>query len=117
MNRYQKSYQEWPEPWIKFETTEDLLKLDTVKTFFDRPDARPFLSASHLMVTYDNGFEWWVLGRIENPAEVNLPKWPGGKYRARLEDGTETVLGREVVMSCGDELTLYDGSKATWLRR
>ena len=68
-----------------------------------------------LMAEFDDGFHWWVLGYIEKPELVDLPKWSGWKYRAIL-DGQEVVLTNEVISSCGDVLTLRDGRKAKNIR-
>jgi hypothetical protein len=68
------------------------------------------------MAIRKDGLEWWVLGYTKEP--VDLPKWEGWKFEARLADGTERIVsGSEVRSSCGDVLTLADGSVATNLRK
>ena len=27
------------------------------------------------MAEYEDGYEWWVIGHLDNTEEVNLPKW------------------------------------------
>lgn len=53
-------------------------------------------------------------------ARFDLPQWDGGKYRAELPDGRVVELsggaGGDVVSSCGEVLTLRDGSKARYIR-
>lgn len=100
----------------QFETTEDLLSLDAVKKY-DKTGAEFVLSGGHLMVLYQKGFEWWVVGRINDSSTVNLPEWRGPKITVRFENGQETVVqDGEVISICGDEITLRDGSKTTRVR-
>jgi hypothetical protein len=102
---------------VPFETTEDLLALEVVRRYGKRKDFSHFaMSDNCLMEISDGGYHWWVVGYIEKPDEVNLPKWSGGKYRAKLPNGEITTLSDEVISSCRDMLTLTDGSKAYWLR-
>ena len=94
---------------VPFETTEQLLALEIVQRY-KRPDFSHFAMADNaLMEISDGGRYWWVVGYIKHPERINLPKWDGGKYRAEPQSG-------EVVMSCGDTLTLRDGTTARWLR-
>ena len=103
--------------WIEFETTQDLLKLEIVQRYGKRKDFSHFaLSNSCLMEISDEGFHWWVVGYIADPSMVNLPQWEGRKHRAEMPDGSRVILTNEVVSSCGDVLTLRDGTKAKNLR-
>ena len=68
------------------------------------------------MVIHDDGFHWWVVGYIENPADIDLPKWDGWKHKAKMPDGSIKTLTDEVISSCGDILTLRDGTKAKNIR-
>lgn len=43
-------------------------------------------------------------------------KWDGGKYKAEMPDGTIKTLTDEVYSSCGDKLTLRDGTEAKRIR-
>lgn len=104
---------------IPFETTDELLKIDAIKRCASGPHFSHFaMSGNALMEITDDGFCWWVLGCIDFPEQVDLPKWTGGKYRAENEKGeiVELISG-EVVSSCGDVLTLQDGSKLKWLSK
>jgi len=101
---------------VEFSTDEELINIPFVKNFSNDKFSHYAVSDNHLMAIYDDGFEWWVIGTIQCPASVKLPKWNGGKYCALLE-GKEVVLSKEVVSSCGDVLTLRDGRKAKNLRR
>lgn len=101
----------------QFETMEDLLHHDyvrrhTVYRHFFRFSIIP--RDNTLMAEFTDGFEWWVVGRIDDPSDLHLPEWRA-KYYALL-DGEEVILVDEVVSSCGDELTLRDGRKARNLR-
>jgi len=67
---------------VSFETTEELLNIDFVKNFSNRDNFYRFslsidnyFNQHSLMAEYDEGREWWVVGFIDNPLEVNLPKW------------------------------------------
>lgn len=100
----------------QFSTTEELLSLEVVQRY-KREGFSHFAMRGHLLMAIsDEGFHWWVVGSIADPATVDLPVWGGARYRARLPDGTITVLGKEVVSSCDDVLTLRDGTKAMDLR-
>jgi hypothetical protein len=102
---------------VTFSTTQELLALPVVQRYGKGADFSHFaMSDNALMEIADDGFYWWVVGHVADPTSIDLPKWNGGKYRAQLADGTKTVLSSEVTSSCGDELRLRDGSKATWLR-
>ena len=106
-----------PPPVAEFSTTDELLALEIVHRYGKGPGFSHFaMSDNHLMEISDEGFEWWVVGSVSDPSAVDLPKWGGGKFRAELPDGSRVVLGSEVVSSCGDVLTLRDGTKARNLR-
>jgi hypothetical protein len=99
-----------------FETTEDLLSLDSVKRF-NEMGAEFVMSDEHLMVITKEGFEWWVVGRVGKPEEVDLPKWGGPKILVRFDDGMEGVVTTEIYSICGDRITLRDGSVVTKVNR
>ena len=101
---------------VEFSTDDDLINIPFVKNFARDNFSHYAMSGDCLMAIYDYGFDWWVIGTIQYPASVKLPKWNGGKYRALL-DGKEVVLSNEIVSSCGDVLTLRDGRKAKNIRR
>lgn len=100
----------------QFETLEDLLRHDFIRrntayrSFFRFSIAED----NTLMAEYRDGFEWWVVGHIDDPSGLHLPAWRT-KYHALL-DGKEVILVDEVACSCGDELTLRDGRKALCLK-
>lgn len=67
---------------IEFETTEDLLALEQVQVFAETKTFFQFCMSNHtLMVLYDEGYYWWVVGYIKDPSIINLPQWEGVKYR------------------------------------
>jgi hypothetical protein len=99
-----------------FETTEELLALEDIKRHAS-PEAKFVLSGKHLMLVLKDGFEWWVLGQIEYPEQVDLPKWEGPKIHVRLDDGTETVVSGEIKSICGDRILLWDGSVAARMEK
>lgn len=99
-----------------FETSEELFNHDYIKWHTKQPLFTRFsLADDHtLMAEYKDGFEWWVVGYINYPSSLNLPKWRT-KYHASLE-GKEVILIGEVQVSCGDALVLKDGRTARDLR-
>ena len=100
-------------PSGEFETTEELLALEVVRRYGRSDDFSHFAISDHcLMEISDNGFKYWVVGYIKTPGLVDLPKWGGWKFRAELSSGEKVILSKEVVSSCGDILTLKDGTKA-----
>jgi hypothetical protein len=101
-----------------FETTEELLNLPTVKRATEDPGfSHLAIENNMLMEIGDDGYFWWVLGYIEDPSSVNLPRWDGSKYKAQMSDGTIVKLSRQDVYSCcGNIITLKDGRTATYLR-
>jgi hypothetical protein len=106
-----------PPPATEFANTEELLALEVVQRYGKSKDFSHFaMSDRHLIEVRDDGFHWWVVGSVSDPAIVDLPQWEGWKFRAELADGTRAIIGNEVVSSCGDVLTLRDGTKARNLR-
>lgn len=103
---------------IPFETTEDLLNLEVVKRYKQRPDFSHFAVSDNLLMEISaGGLYWWVVGYLGDPAAVDLPQWDGGKYQAKLPDGrTVELTSKDVVSSCGDVLKLRDGTTAKSLR-
>ena len=108
-----------PPQKVPFETTEDLLNLEVVKRYRQRPDFSHFAISDNCLMEISAGdLHWWVVGRIGDPGVVDLPQWDGGKYKAQLKDGTVVDLTwKDVRSSCGDVLTLRDGTTAKNLRR
>ena len=62
-----------------FYTTEELTNLDWVKRYTEHLKDYTFckfsLSENHLMAEYNNGDKWIVVGTIDHPEFVYLPKW------------------------------------------
>lgn len=100
-------------PEFLFQTTEELLALPVVQRWSQRANFSHFAKqVDCLMAIYHGGYEWWVVGSVSDPAALGLPRWDGGKYRARLPDGTLVHLtAKDVISSCAGFLTLRDGSK------
>ena len=99
---------------IPFETLGELLNLEVLKWYGQQADFSHFaISDNCLMEISAGGLRWWVVGYLGDPAAVDLPQWDGGKYKAEMKDGTVVDLsGAEVKSSCGDVLTLRDGTTA-----
>jgi len=61
---------------VKFNTAEELLEIEFVKNFSRNDNFyRYSLGSGALMAEYEDGYEWWVIGHIDNAEEVNLPMW------------------------------------------
>ena len=102
-----------PPPIYEFKTTEELLALKVVQQYKDKDFSYFALSGNCLMVVSKKGFHWWAVGYIKDPEAVDLPKWSGGQYRAKLPNGKKVILqNKEVISICGDVLTLRDKTKA-----
>jgi len=98
---------------VEFSSMEELFAIPDVIRCKSHKTFHGFaMSDEHLLALYDDGFNWSVVGSIKYPSVVYLPKWDGGKYRAELPDGTQTVLSKEVQSTCGDVLELLDGTRA-----
>jgi hypothetical protein len=58
-----------------FETDEELLSIPWVKSFSEHNKFFKFGMSDELLVaTYKEGKEWWVVGSIEHPELVKLPR-------------------------------------------
>lgn len=70
-------------PEWEFETLEDLLALDWVKQWMNDGCWTLYKSDNNLMVQNDGAEElqWWVIGILEDPDSVNLPKWKSPKEK------------------------------------
>ena len=99
-----------------FDTVEELVNHTYIQEWLNG-NPRPILVKSKdvLMVVYNEGFNWWGIGWITNPDDLELPEWGGGKYIAQYSNGTIEVLNKTsknpVISSCGGVLTLKDGTE------
>lgn len=102
---------------IPFDTTEELLKIQSVKQWENHLNFSHFaISNNCLMAVLKDGFEWWVIGYVGNPELVDLPKWDGGKYKVQFDDGTIEVLSsKDISYSCLRVVRLNDGRRGTIL--
>lgn len=100
----------------EFETVDDMLNCEYFQKWKSDPKFTKFVRSEDLVLCILNdGFTWWVLGRCYGDIS-DLPNWEGGKYKAKMEDGTEKVLTKkEVSGSRGDTLFLLSGGEATWI--
>lgn len=104
---------------IPFATTAELLAIEVVQRYAERPDFSHFaMSDNMLMAISDGGYRWWVVGFIGHPELVDLSQWDGGRYRAELPSGEQVDLrGDEVAWSSGNTLALRNGTTARDLNR
>jgi len=128
MNRFKKHIPPFVDvdilpDWIEFETTEDLLKIKDVEIYNEIKDFSHFaVEEDCLLAISDEGFHWWVIGFIEKPEEVNLPKWEGWKFYVEFPNGEKKIVGDgivgyEVRSSCGDYVTFRNGKTAKICKR
>lgn len=93
----------------EFETLTDLMNLERVKKWAKNPEFSYFaLSDNIFMFIGNDGFKWWVIGYIEHPENIDLPKWNRGKHLVEL-NGEIYILTDEVRSVCGDQIELRDG--------
>jgi hypothetical protein len=97
-----------------FEKFSEVLDIPQIKFWRGVRDFSHFALNDHLlMVVLYKGFQWFVVGVVQKPKEVDLPKWDGGKYYARLQDGQTKILVGDEVKECSElGLTLSDGTSA-----
>ena len=62
-----------------FNTTEELLDIEFVKSFQRESFEHFAKSKNYIMAIYTkdgvSGGEWWVVGTVTKPEEVDLPEW------------------------------------------
>lgn len=63
---------------VEFSTTKELINIPFVKNFCSDEFSGFAISDEHLMATYKNGKEWWIVGTLSDPSTVKLPKWKSG---------------------------------------
>ena len=63
---------------VGFDTLEELLNIEWVKWWSERPKFYRYSCDEYLMAEFDDGYKWYALGRLRNP--VNLPPWVA-KYK------------------------------------
>jgi len=76
---------------VEFSTTKELLDVLFVKKFCSEGFSGFAVSDEHLMATYKNGKEWWVVGTLSNPSLVKLPKWQSGVAPQNIIEDSETA--------------------------
>lgn len=71
-----------------FQTTEDLLNNEWInswkidKELLGKDVFHSFeKNEDRLLATYNNGLKWLNIGTLKYPDAVDLPEWPGGRYR------------------------------------
>ena len=101
---------------FEFTETQELLEHPYIQHWLNRNlPSNLVKTRNNVMVEENEGFSWWVVGSVLNPDELKVPQWNSGKYIVEYENGEVEVLTNEsenpVVMTCGDEVTLRDGTK------
>jgi hypothetical protein len=76
---------------VEFSTTRELLDVPFVKNFCHDGFSGFAVSDEHLMATYKNGKEWWVVGTLSDPHLVKLPKWQSGIAPQNIMEDSETA--------------------------
>jgi len=107
-----KSFEGFENKVVDFDSLDELLSIDFVNNFKNQKKFERFcLGDKHLMAIYDNGFHWFVVGLIDNPDLIDLPKWDGGKYKVTDGEKEYVFNSSEVYRSNAYEVTLKDGRK------
>lgn len=93
-----------------FETREQLLAIDFVRSWTEHLGFHQFSIDERLLIAeFRGGREWWVVGRLSAAVEY-LPAWDYGIYECEQDDGSLVeIAGRDVLSSCAGEVTLRDG--------
>ena len=61
---------------FEFNDLEELLNQNYIKSWSNNPKFyRYSLSDDMLMCELDDGKAWWILGYIEHPEQLTLPRW------------------------------------------
>jgi hypothetical protein len=93
-----------------FNTLDELKAVPFVNGFTRYENFHQFsVSGGNLIAEYRGGREWWVVGRLAGPVD-GLSEWDHGIYEVYDADGEATeIAGRDVVVSCGDQVGLRNG--------
>lgn len=96
---------------IDFNTIDDLVQFDFVKSFTEDTHFDCFRKSDDLlMAIYNDGYKWLVVGYIEAPNLLELPEWDHGKYNIKNLVGIPTtVSGKDVAVTSGGVLWLKNG--------
>lgn len=86
------------------EMTESLKKEIPGKHFSHWAYSKPYV-----MGVWDSGLSWWVMGSVDTDLAEHLPEWKA-RWVAEINGKPELLEAEEVYSSCGDSLTLKDGS-------
>ena len=85
----------------EFETLEELLGIPRIRRWSKDKDFSHYaVSDKHyLLAVLKDGFEWWVIGRLEHPV-AGIVEWDHGKYLIADSLGMQKVIsGRDVKWS------------------
>ncbi len=106
-----------PDPHV-FNTLEELYADPHINNYMSKPDfSHLAIDGDYLMAIFDEGYKWWVLGFIENPDDIDIPKWEKALYEVQMPNGTVTILtNKDVRRTIGADVHLYDGTIAKNLR-
>ena len=85
---------------VEFSSTKELINIPFVKNFCDDGFSGFAISDEHLIATYKNGKEWWVVGTLSDPSTVKLPMWQPGIAPQNIMEDSETA-GNTAVMQPG----------------
>lgn len=82
---------------FEFETTDELLNDPVVMSYAnDKIDYHYCMSDELLMIEYDGGQRWIVIGYIENPEDVDLPQWISPRDESVSDPEFQNKYGRVV---------------------
>lgn len=62
-------------PVYEFETQEELLAMECLEYYITGRSDHFEMADDMLMAVSKDKSYWWVVGRIQKPSEMKLPKW------------------------------------------
>ena len=100
---------------LEFSETEELINSPFIQRWLSyHPHTTIVKSGNTLMIEYDEGFSWRVIGYISNPDDLQVPNW-NSKYVVQYANGVIEVLTDEsenkVWSTCGNDAVLKDGTR------
>lgn len=100
---------------LEFSETEELINSPFIQKWLSyHPHTTIVKSENTLMIEYDEGFSWRVIGYISNPDDLQVPNW-NSKYIVQYANGEIEVLTNEsenkVWSTCGNDAVLKDGTR------
>ena len=97
---------------VEFNTTEDLINIPHLKKYSAINNFVEFVKSDNtILATFEDGYNWWVMGTVDNADDLDLPVWDGGKWYVEIPGGgLKTVYSDDVSSISGGLIVLKDGT-------